>query len=67
MTDKAIKALNGLEIGEKKIKMQRVSNDAPDNFADEEEQAKAKKGGRLKPSNAVKSIKKFHKFREDLS
>ena len=55
MTDRAIKQLNGLEIGDKKMRVQRVTSDAPKSTLAQqmkdaqEKSAKAKE----KPSNEV--------------
>ena len=58
MTEKAVKKLNGLEIGANKIRVQRVTNDAPDEFGIEDEMggagANKKQKSRQQPSNAVR-------------
>lgn len=54
MTERAIKSLNGLEIGEKKIKVQRVSSDTTTALTEDEHKENFKVSKKAEASNKVK-------------
>lgn len=56
MTDRAIKSLNGLEIGEKKVRVQRVSNDTTSALTEEQHNEPTKISKKAEASNKVTTL-----------